>query len=97
MKILPQQIRQSLTHESREMAQHRLFTQEIRVKVYLSHTQSPWERGPNENTNGLICHFFLNAQLTAIKSNVSSSSSLGHPRTALRWKTPYETFNQLLH
>ena len=59
MKKLPKQMRLTLTYDQgREMALHKLFTQKTKRKVYFAHPRSPWERGTNENTNGLIRQFF---------------------------------------
>jgi len=59
VKKLPQQMKLSMTYDQgREMAQHKLFIDITRVKVYFAHPRSPWERGTNENTNGLIRQYF---------------------------------------
>jgi IS30 family transposase len=59
IKKLPQELRLSLTYDQgREMAQHERLSQETNIKVYFTHPQSPWERGTNENTNGLLRQYF---------------------------------------
>jgi IS30 family transposase len=59
MKIFPKQMTLSLTYDQgKEMTEHKLFTKDTEIKVYFCHPSSPWERGTNENTNGLIRQFF---------------------------------------
>lgn len=59
VKKLPKQMKLTMTYDQgREMAQHKLFTDITGVKVYFAHPRSPWERGTNENTNGLIRQYF---------------------------------------
>jgi len=59
LKTLPRQMKLSMTYDrGKEMAEHKLFTRETKMRVYFAHPQSPWERGTNENTNGLLRQFF---------------------------------------
>lgn len=98
---LPMHLRRSLTYDQgSEMSQHRLFTEETEMKVYFAHPRSPWERGTNENTNGLIRQFFPKG--TNFK-NVSSAEIQRaqdllneRPRKTLDWKTPAEKMGELL-
>lgn len=56
---IPKHLKLSLTYDNgTEMAQHKLFTKNSKVKVYFAHPYSPWERPTNENTNGLIRDYF---------------------------------------
>ncbi len=56
---LPESMRLTLTYDQgREMTQHEALARRTKVKVYFAHKASPWERGTNENTNGLIRQFF---------------------------------------
>lgn len=101
IKKLPQSLRRSLTYDQgREMAQHKLFTRETKMKVYFAHPQSPWERGTNENTNGLIRQFFpKGTNFKAVpRSEVKRVQRLlnERPRQTLGWKTPAEAMRQLL-
>src|SRR6476620_7171210 len=58
-KKLPKLMKKSLTYDNgTEMAQHKLFTKNTKVKVYFTHPYSPWERPTNENTNGLLRDYF---------------------------------------
>ena len=97
---LPTEMRVSMTYDQgREMAQHRLFTKETQMRVYFAHPASPWERGTNENTNGLIRDFFPKGTdfnevpLREIKRVQHLLN--GRPRKVLGWNTPYETFKCL--
>lgn len=101
MKELPRHMRLSLTYDQgREMAEHKLFTHETKMKVYFAHPKSPWERGTNENTNGLIRQFFPKGTNFRNISNeeIKRAQDLlnGRPRRILNWKTPYDAMQELL-
>jgi transposase, IS30 family len=91
------QMRRSLTYDQgREMAQHRSLSQQANVKVYFAHPHSPWERGINENTNGLLRQYlpkgqdlslFSQDQLDDIAMMLNSRI-----RKSLGWKAPAELF-----
>lgn len=102
MKRLPDQLKRSLTYDQgQEMAEHKLFTKATRIKVFFAHPHSPWERGTNENTNGLLRQFFPKG--TDFKK--ISTRYIKHvqklfnqrPRKVLDWSSPTEIFNQLLN
>lgn len=97
LRTLPQQMRRSLTYDrGKEMAEHRLFTETTGIKVYFAHPQSPWERGTNENTNGLLRQFFPKrtdfTQLSRRQIKHVQHLMNGRPRKVLHWRTPSEAF-----
>lgn len=101
MRRLPQQMRLSLTYDQgREMAQHKLFTKQTKMKVYFAHPRSPWERGTNENTNGLIRQFFPRGTdfRTVSRREIKHVQHLlnGRPRKTLDFRTPYEAMQDVL-
>ena len=101
LKTLPRQMKLSMTYDrGKEMAEHKLFTRATKMRVYFAHPQSPWERGTNENTNGLLRQFFPKStefkQITRRQIKRVQHLMNGRPRRVLDWRTPYEVFNQLL-
>lgn len=100
-KKLPAQMRLSMTYDQgTEMAEHKLFSKETDMQVYFAHPASPWERGTNENTNGIIRQFFpKGTDFSKIsRREVKHVQHLlnGRPRKVLGYATPYEVFNSLL-
>ena len=100
-KRLPAHLRLSMTYDQGlEMAQHKLFTQETHMQVYFAHPGSPWERGTNENTNGMIRQFFPKGTdfSKVSRREVKRVQHLlnGRPRKVLAYATPYEVFHSLL-
>lgn len=100
VKRLPKELCVSLTHDrGTEMSQHELFTKETQVQVYFADPYSPWQRGTNENTNGLIRQFFPKGT----DFNHVSRKELRYvqkllnerPRKALDWRTPKEAVAEL--
>ena len=99
-KKLPQAMRLSMTYDQgREMATHQLFTKETKMQVYFAHPASPWERGTNENTNGLIRDFWPKGtdfnKLSRYEIKRVQHLLNGRPRKVLNWANPYEAFQQL--
>lgn len=97
---LPKEIFRSLTHDrGSEMYEHELFTKDTEVQVYFADPQSPWQRGTNENTNGLIRQFFPKGTdfSTVSTRQIKRVQRLlnERPRKVLGWKTPKETFSTL--
>ena len=78
------------------MAEHEQITEELGIKVYFAHPYSSWERGVNENTNGLIRQYFpKDRELTGVtrKEVEQAMERLNHrPRKTLGFRTPYEVF-----
>ncbi len=102
MKKLPTQMKRSLTYDQgKEMSQHKLFTRDTQVRVYFAHPGSPWERGTNENTNGLIRQFFPKGidfnQISRKEVKQVQDLLNGRPRRALNYRKPYEVFNELIN
>lgn len=101
IKYLPKQMKLSLTYDrGGEMAQHRLFTEETKMKVYFADPYSPWQRGTNENTNGLIRQYFPKGtdfnKVTPAEIRKVQNLLNGRPRKVLDWKTPFEAMQELL-
>lgn len=102
VKHLPEQLRKTLTYDqgSEMTSHHRLFTKNTRMKVYFAHLKSPWERGTNENTNGLIRQFFPKGtnfnQVDPKEIERVEYLINGRPRRVLDWDKPCEAFARVL-
>ena len=99
---LPAQMKLSLTYDrGTEMSQHQLFTKTTKIQVYFAHPQSPWERGTNENTNGLIRRYFPKgtdfSNITRKEIKAVQDLLNGRPRKVLGFLTPFEVSDSLLH
>lgn len=102
LRTLPRQLRRSLTYDQGpEMREHRLFTKQTKMRVYFAHPSSPWERGTNENTNGLLRQFFpKGTRFTQVsRAEIKRVQVLlnDRPRKILNWHSPAHAFHQLLH
>ena len=101
LKKLPASLRKTLTYDQgREMARHADLTLATGIAVYFCDPHSPWQRGSNENTNGLIRDFFLKgadfSTVSAQKLTWVQQALNERPQKTLDWKTPKQFFNQLL-
>jgi IS30 family transposase len=96
---LPQELYQSLTWDrGKEMADHKRFTLATDIKVYFCDPQNPWQRGTNENTNGLLRQYFpkgidvsaySQTELNAVARRLNE-----RPRKTLNYETPAERYRQ---
>ena len=98
---LPEQLRRSLTwDQGKEMADHARFTVDTGVQVYFCDPRSPWQRGSNENTNGLLRQYFPKrseiAHYTQADLDAVAAELNGRPRQTLGWRTPSQALDEAL-
>ena len=102
MTTLPEQLRRSVTWDrGKELSDHAAFTVETNIAVYFADPNSPWQRGTNENTNGLLRQYFPNrtdlSRWTAREIDAVAHTLNTRPRKTLGWRTPAEALNKHLH
>lgn len=102
IKRLPVELRRTLTWDrGSEMAHHEKFTVQTSVQVFFCDPHSPWQRGSNENTNGLLRQYFPKGTDLSIHSQATLDKVArqlnGRPRETLGWLNPAQKLDQVLH
>jgi IS30 family transposase len=102
IKRLPTELRRTLTWDrGSEMAHHERFTVQTSVQVFFCDPHSPWQRGSNENTNGLLRQYFPKSTDLSIHSQATLDKVArqlnGRPRETLGWLNPAQKLDMVLH
>jgi len=100
-RSLPSELKKTLTYDQgKEMLEHKRFTIDTGIQVYFAHPGSPWERGTNENTNGLVRQYFPKGtdfskvsryQIKRVQRRLND-----RPRAVLKYEKPDEVINKLV-
>lgn len=102
VKKLPQSLKKTLTWDrGLELASHKKFSVATNIQVFFCDPQSPWQRGTNENTNGLLRQYFPDgtdlSQFSQRDLNAVAARLNQRPRKTLNYRTPAATLQELLH
>jgi len=102
VRKLPEELRRSLTwDQGKEMAGHKTFTVATDVQVYFCDPRSPWQRGCNENTNGLLRQYFPRgtnlSRISQARLNAIALRLNQRPRKTLGFETPADKLEAVLH
>jgi IS30 family transposase len=102
LRHVPAPLRKTLTYDrGKEMAEHERLAERLTIRVFFADPYSPWQRGTNENTNGLLRQYlpkgtdlsgYTQRELNTIAHRLNT-----RPRKCLNWATPLEAFTQLRH
>jgi IS30 family transposase len=101
LRSLPREITKTLTYDQgKEMSEHKQFTIDTGITVYFAHPGSPWERGTNENTNGLLRQYFSKGtefdKVSTREIKRVQRELNDRPRAVLHWQKPTEVINHLV-
>jgi len=100
-RSVPTELKKSLTYDQgKEMSEHQRFTIDSGIQVYFAHPASPWERGTNENTNGLIRQYFPKgtdfSKVSRYQIKRAQRRLNDRPRAVLDYEKPDEVINRLV-
>ena len=101
LRSVPEELAKTLTYDQgKEMSEHKAFTIDTGIQVYFAHPASPWERGTNENTNGLIRQYFPKGtefdKVSTREIKRVQRQLNDRPRAVLNYFKPDEVFNELV-
>jgi len=101
LRSLPREITKTLTYDQgKEMSEHKQFTMDTGITVYFAHPGAPWERGTNENTNGLLRQYFpKGTEFSTVSTREIKRVQRelnDRPRAVLHWQKPSEVIQRLV-